>query len=79
MAKAETMFTLRRAYEKKDFNLYARPIPKCEMSIFQQHSHKTFKYCSNVIYEPGHKLASLQWEIGASLICYRINKSSKPL
>ena len=26
------------------------------------------KYCSNVIYELGHKLGSLRWEIGASLI-----------
>ena len=49
------------------------------MSIFHQHSHTTLKYCSNVIYESGHKLGSLRWEIGASLIRYRINKSSKPL
>ena len=49
------------------------------MSIFHQHSHATLKYCSNVIYESGHKLGSLRWEIGALLIRYRINKSSKPL
>ena len=49
------------------------------MSIFYQHSHATLKYCSNVIYESGYKLRSLRWEIGASLIRYRIDKSSKPL
>ena len=49
------------------------------MSIFYQHSHATLKYCSNVINESGHKLGSLRWDVGASLICYRINKSSKPL
>ena len=32
-----------------------------------------------MIYESGHKLGSLRWEIGALLIRYRINKSSKPL
>ena len=42
------------------------------MSTFHQHSDKTLKYCSNVIYELGHKLASLRWEIGASLRRYRI-------
>ena len=49
------------------------------MSIFHQHSHTTLKYCSHVIYESGYKLGSLRWKIGASLIRYRINKSSKPL
>ena len=49
------------------------------ISIFYQHSHATLKYCSNVINESGHKLGSMRWDIGASLICYRINKSSKPL
>ena len=49
------------------------------MTIFYQHSHTTLKYCSSVIYESGYKLGSLRWEIGASLICYKINKSSKLL
>ena len=49
------------------------------MTILHQHSHTTLKYCSHVIYESGYKLGSLRWEIGASLIRYRINKSSKPL
>ena len=49
------------------------------MTIFHQHSHATLKYCSHVIYESGYKLGSLWWKIGASLIRYRINKSSKPL
>ena len=57
--------------------------PKLEIliyiSIFHQHSHTTLKYCSNVIYDSGHKLGLLRWENGASLIRYRINKSSKPL
>ena len=35
--------------------------------------------CSNVIYQSGPKLGSPLWEIGASPIRYRINKSSKPL
>ena len=60
--------------EAGDFNLYAKPIQS-----LHQHSHTTLKYCSNVIYESGYKLGSLRWEIGASLIHYRINKSSKPL
>ena len=54
---------------------YLRP----PMSIFYQHSHATLKYCSNVINESGHKLGSMQWDIGASLILCRINKSCKPL
>ena len=41
-----------------------------------QHSHKTLKLCSDVIYELGHKLVSLQWEIGTPQIRYRINNSS---
>ena len=49
------------------------------MLIFHQHSHTTLKYYSNVIYESGHKLGTLGWQIGASLIRHRINKSSKPL
>ena len=49
------------------------------MSIFHWHSHTTLKYCSNVIYESGYKLGLLQWEIGASPIHCRIDKSSKPL
>ena len=47
--------------------------------IFHQHSQTTLKYCSNVIYESGYKLRSLRWDIWASLIRYRINKSSKSL
>ena len=47
--------------------------------ILSPKHHTTLKYCSNVIHESGHKLGSLRWEIGASLIRYRINKSSKPL
>ena len=47
------------------------------MSIFHQHSHTTLKYCSNVIYESGYKLGSLWWEIGASLIRYRISATLK--
>ena len=35
-----------------------------------KHSH------TNVIYELGHKLGLLRWENGASLMRYRINKSS---
>ena len=31
------------------------------------------------MYDSGHKLGSLRWENGASLIRYKINKSSKPL
>ena len=38
-----------------------------------KHSH------TNVIYELGHKLGLLRWENGASLMRYRINKSSQPL
>ena len=49
------------------------------MSVFHQQSHTTLKYSSNVIHESGHKLGLLWWEIGASLIRYRINKSSKSL
>ena len=49
------------------------------VSIFHQHSDNTLKYCSNVIYKSDHKLGSLRWKIGASLIRYRIIKSSKPL
>ena len=49
------------------------------MSIFHQHSHTKLKYCPNVINESGHKLGSLWWDIGDSLIRYRLNKSSKPL
>ena len=49
------------------------------MTIFHQHSHTALKYCPHAIYESGYKLGSLRWEIGASLIRYRINKSSKPL
>ena len=40
------------------------------MTIF----HTTLKYCSSVISESGYKLGSLQWEIGASLIRYRIRR-----
>ena len=67
--------------EAGDFNLYARPIPKCDppVSIFYQHSHTTLKYCSNVLNESGDKLGSMRWDIGASPIHCRINKSSKPL
>ena len=83
MNKAQEYF----GAETGDFDLYARPIPKCgqwrvnwgSMSIFHQHSHSTLKYCSHVIDESGHKLGSLRWEIGASLIPYRISKSSKLL
>ena len=60
--------------EAGDFNLYAKPIPKCEY-----HSHTKLKYCSNVINESGHKLGSQWWDTGDSLIRYRLNKSSKPL
>ena len=49
------------------------------MSVFHQHSHPTLKYCSNALYQSGHELGSLRWEIGASPIRYRIIKSSKPL
>ena len=49
------------------------------MSLFHQHSHTTLKQSSNVTYESSDKLGSLRWENGASLIRYRINKSSKPL
>ena len=49
------------------------------MIIFHQHSHPTLKYCSSVIYQSGHELGSLQWEIGASPTRYRSNKSSKAL
>ena len=49
------------------------------MTILHQHSDTTLKYCSHVIYESDYKLGSLWWKIGASLIRYRINKSSKPL
>ena len=49
------------------------------MSIFHQHSQPTLKSCSNALYQLGHKLGSLRWEIGALAIRYRINKSSKPL
>ena len=31
------------------------------------------------MYDSGHKLGSLRWENGASLIRYKINKYSKPL
>ena len=47
--------------------------------MFHQHSHTTLKYCSNVIYNSGHKLGLLRWENEASLMRYRINNSSKPL
>ena len=49
------------------------------MSFFHQNIHTTLKYCLNVIHESGHKLGSLRWEIGASLMRYKINTSSKPL
>ena len=49
------------------------------MPILHQYSHTTLQNCSNVIYESGHKLGLLRWENGASLIYYRINKSSIPL
>ena len=49
------------------------------MSIFHEHNHTKLKYCPNVINESGHKLGSLWWDIGDSLIRYRITKSSKPL
>ena len=32
-----------------------------------------------MLYESGHKLGSLRWEIGAWLIRNKINKSFKPL
>ena len=64
--------------ENGDFNIYRRPIPKCDLHCqsFTSHSHTTLTYYSIVIYEAGHKLESLWWEIGASLIRCRINKSS---
>ena len=46
------------------------------MSICQQHSHTTLNIHTNVIYELGHKLGLLRWKNGASLMRYRINKSS---
>ena len=51
---------------------------KCQSfnNIVTKHSNTVQMWYMN---EPGHKLASLQWEIGASLICYKINKPSKPL
>ena len=57
------------------WKIYIRPL----MSIFHEHCQPKLKYCSNVIYWSDHKLGSLQWEIGALPIRYRINKSSKPL
>ena len=62
--------------------------PKLEILIYMQDQYLsatpqyqsfTVKYCSNLIYESGHKPAWLRWEIGPSLIRYRINKSSKAL
>ena len=64
--------------------------PKLEILIYMQVQYlsatskvnlslATLKYCSNVIYESGHKLGSLRWEKGTLLICYRINKYSNPL
>ena len=41
-----------------DFNLYVRPIAKCEPQC--QSFTNTVK---GHIYESGHKLGSLQWEI----------------
>ena len=46
------------------------------LSPRQSHNIKILFKCDIWI---GHKLGSLRWEIGASLIRYRINKSSKPL
>ena len=47
------------------------------MSIFHQNSHTTLKHCSDMIYESVYKLGLLRWEIGASLIRYRINTLQK--
>ena len=60
------------------FSLSNFPITRSptSKSIFHQHSQITLKYCSNVIYESGHKLGSLRWVIGASLISYRISLQS---
>ena len=76
MSKAQGYF----GAEARDFNLYAKPIPKCGLECQSfTNSHTTLKYCSNVIHELGNTLGLQRWEIGASLIRYRINNSSKPL
>ena len=49
------------------------------MSIFQQHSHLTSKYSSNVILFPGLELGCLRWGIGAPLIRSTIDMSIKQL
>ena len=49
------------------------------MSIVHQHGHPALKYCSNVIYQSGHELGSLRWEMETSPKSYRINKLSNPL
>ena len=52
-----------------NYNLYLRPVPKYKVQS------QSFTNCSNVIYQSGHELGSLRWEIGDSPIRYRINKS----
>ena len=74
MNKAQGYFGVKNG----DFNIYEGPIPKFDLQ-FQSFTILSLKHCSNVINKSGHKLGSLWWEIGASLIRYRINKSSKPL
>ena len=41
------------------------------VNLLPTQSHN-LKYCSNVINESGHKLGSMRWDIGASLIRYRL-------
>ena len=61
-----------------DFNLYAiqylSATSNVNLSATQSHNIKHSH--TNVIYELGHKLGLLRWENGASLMRYRINKSS---
>ena len=64
----------------RDFNyMHSNTSVRPPMSIFHQQSHTSLKYCLNVIYDSGQKLGSLRWEIGASLIRYRMNTPSKQL
>ena len=47
--------------------------------MFHQHSHPMLKYCSNELCQSRHELGSLRYQIVASPLRYKINKSSEPL